>query len=201
MSALLAFPYTSLNLYEQGCPWLFAARVRAAIPGYRAPISAVGCYSGRLDEDLGRLGGLMTCQKWCLIYDPRAAAEYDHERLGHHGSCCLALPVVEHLEGGISSIPFRIGRTSKAFAELQRMPFEVAKSVRQLKKTSLSLQGCSGRCPWWGWLLVFFVVGTEMASFLQKLQMFLSYVHAASKTSGLTTSKHENQSTSLSELF
>lgn len=29
----------------------------------------------------------------------------------------------------------------------------------------------------------------------------LSYVHAASKTSGLTTSKHENQSTSLSELI
>lgn len=147
MSALLAFPYTSLNLYEQGCPWLFAAGVRAAVPGYRAPISAVGCCSGWLDEDLGRLGGLMTCQKWCLIYDPRAAADYDHERLGHHGSCCLALPVVEHLEGGISSIPFRIGRTSKAFAELQRMPFEVAKLCASSKRLPSLCKGVQGDVP------------------------------------------------------
>lgn len=80
----------------------------------------------------------MTCQNWGLISDPGAAAEHNHEHLGHRGSCCLALPVVEHLQEGISSIPFRIRGTSKAFAELQRMPFEVAKSASS-KKASLSL--------------------------------------------------------------
>lgn len=139
----------------------------------------------------------MACHKWCLIYDPRAAAPCNHECPGHHVSCWLALPMVEHIEGGISCVPFRIGRTSKASAKLQRMPFEVARSVRWLKKTYLPLQGCSGRCPRWGWFLVLFVMGTKMASFVQKLHkpVFLSYMHAASKTSVLITSKDENQST------
>lgn len=141
----------------------------------------------------------MACQKWCLLFRPRAAAEHSHECLGHRGSSGLHCLWWSLLQEASPPFPF-VGSTSKASAELQRMPFEVAKSARQLKKTSLALplQGCSGRCPWWGWL---FMVGTKMASFLHKLQMFLSYMNAAPKTSGLATSKDENRSTTLSELF
>lgn len=135
----------------------------------------------------------MACHKWRLVYDPWAAAPYSHECPGHRVACWLASPAVEHLEGGISSIPFCVGRTSKTPAKLQRMPLEVTKSVLQLKKTHLPLQRCSGRCPRWGWLLVLSVTGTKMASLLQKLHklLFLSYLHAASKTSALITSKDE----------
>ena len=139
----------------------------------------------------------MACHSWCLIYDPPAAAPHNRECPGYHVSCCLVLPAVEHLEGGVSSIPLRVGRTSKASAELQRAPFEVATSVRRLKKTDLPLQGCSGRCSWWGWLLAFFRMGTKMASFVQKMHrpVFLFYMHTASRTSALITSKDGNQST------
>lgn len=147
MSALLAFPYTSLNLYEQGCPWLFAAGVRAAIPGYQAPISAVGCYSGRLDQDLGCLGGLMTCQKWCLIYDPRAAAEYDHERLGHHGSCCLHCLWWSILKEASPPFPFASGGLQRPLLNFKGCLLKLLKVCASSKRLPSLCKGVQGDVP------------------------------------------------------
>lgn len=84
--------------------------------------------------------------------------------MGHRGSAalhCLWWSILEE-----ASPPFCIRRTSKAFAELQRMPFEVAKSAHQLKKASLSLcQGVQGDVPG-GAALCVPLMGTEMASLL-----------------------------------
>lgn len=70
--------------------------------------------------------------------------------------------------GGDISIPSRIFRTSKASDKLQRMPFEVAKSVCWLMKIYVPLQECVGKCCWWDWLSALPVAGTEAASFVQK---------------------------------
>lgn len=142
-------------------PLAFCSWGEAAVLGCWAPICAVGCYSGQLDQDLGHLWGLMTCQKWCLVL---TLGQLLSAAMGHRGSAalhCLWWSILEE-----ASSPFCIRRTSKAFAELQRMPFEVAKSAHQLKKASLSLcQGVQGDVPG-GAALCVPLMGTEMASLL-----------------------------------
>lgn len=78
--------------------------------------------------------------------------------------CCLQWNILERHPLHSSCIR----RTSKASAKLQRMPFEVAKSVCWLKKIYLPLQGCLEKCCWWGWLFALFVTGTKIASFVRK---------------------------------
>lgn len=69
-------------------PLAFCSWGEAAVPGCWAPICAVGCYSGQLDQDLGHLWGLMTCQKWCLVL---TLGQLLSAAMGHRGSAaCIA---------------------------------------------------------------------------------------------------------------
>lgn len=99
------------------------------------------------NQDLGHLWGLMTCQKWCLIYGPGAAAEHSHEHLGRRGFAALHCLWWSILKEASPPFPFAPGGLQRPLQNFKGCLLKLLK-VRASSKRLLSFcKGVQGDVP------------------------------------------------------